>query len=374
MLANDRPYTFDRVFRLFVTLVFTVGFVWLAGYLSEALLPFLAALLLAYLLNPLVNRVQRKIPSRGLAVLASLLLLVFVMISLFLVVVPVLGREFANAGHVIAGLVTDSPLATKVRGYLSPDLWKEVRSIVDSPEVREYLQGDGAMKIAKTIASKFFPGVWGVLSGAAGLLSALVGLFVVALYLVFLLMDFKKVESTWQAYLPPASRNSIVEFTSDFSMYMNRYFRAQALVAGIVGILFATGFWLIGIPLGIPLGLLVGLLNMVPYLQLLAIPPALFFGLIHALQTDGSVLGILLLVAGVFAIVQIIQDAILTPRIMGDVTGLSPAVILLSLSVWGKLLGLLGLLIAIPATCLILAYYQRYLRNAAQEAAQEPVT
>jgi predicted PurR-regulated permease PerM len=142
---------------------------------------------------------------------------------------------------------------------------------------------------------------------------------------------------------------------------MNRYFRGQAAVASIVGVLFATGFLIIGLPLGILLGLFIGLLNMVPYLQLIGLIPAFLLALIHALETGSSFWVILGLTGLIFVVVQIIQDAILVPRIMGRVTGLNPAMILLSLSIWGKLLGIFGLIIALPMTFLILAYYRRFL-------------
>ena len=135
-----------------------------------------------------------------------------------------------------------------------------------------------------------------------------------------------------------------------------------------MGVLFALGFALIGLPLGIILGLFVGLLNMVPYLQIIGLIPAFALALIQALETGGNFWLALGLVGGVFVVVQAIQDIILTPRIMGKATGFSPAVILLSLSIWGKLLGFLGLVIALPLTYILLAYYRRLvLAKAARE-------
>ena len=144
-------------------------------------------------------------------------------------------------------------------------------------------------------------------------------------------------------------------------MAMNRYFRGQATVASIVGVLFATGFWLIGLPMGIFVGLFIGLLNMVPYLQVVGLIPAFFLALVHALETGTSFWVTVGLTGLVFVAVQAIQDTLLTPKIMGKVTGLNPAMILLSLSIWGKLLGIFGLVIALPMTCLLLAYYRRFL-------------
>ncbi len=145
---------------------------------------------------------------------------------------------------------------------------------------------------------------------------------------------------------------------------MNRYFRAQALVASITGVLFVVGFLIIGMPMAILLGLFIGLLNMVPYLQIIGVIPAFLLALVHALDTGGNLWTMLALTGLVFVVAQIIQDAILVPRIMGKEMGLSPAMILLSLSVWGKLLGMFGLLIALPMTCLLVAYYRRFLTRA----------
>lgn len=111
--------------------------------------------------------------------------------------------------------------------------------------------------------------------------------------------------------------------------------------------------------MGILLGFFVGLLNLVPYLQLIGLIPAVVLAAIHALETGQSFWVVMGMTGLVFVVVQIIQDAVLVPRILGKAMGLSPAVMLLSLSIWGKLLGMLGLLIALPMTCLVLAYYRR---------------
>jgi predicted PurR-regulated permease PerM len=159
----------------------------------------------------------------------------------------------------------------------------------------------------------------------------------------------------------------VVAFLEDFRLAMSRYFRAQAAVAALTGVMFAVGFALIGLPMGILLGLFMGLLNMVPYLQNIGLIPAVFFAFVHSVESGQSFWLVLGLTMGVFILAQIIQDVVLVPRIMGKTTGLSPAIILLSLSIWGKLLGMLGLLIAIPATCLLLAYYRRLLAATEQD-------
>ena len=228
-------------------------------------------------------------------------------------------------------------------------------------DVKRYLTSDGAVQMAKDTAKKILPGVWGVLSGAANVLTFITGLLVIIIYVVFLLIDYDNVAARWRDYLPPRMRDHLSGFVEEFIQATNRYFRSQALVAGCVAVLFAIGFSIIGLPLAILMGIFIGLLNMVPYLQVLGIIPCLILAGLKALEQGDSFLGGLGIVMLVFGLVQVIQETVLVPRIQGKAMGLSPAIILLSLSVWGKLLGFLGLILALPLTCLGLTYYRRYL-------------
>ena len=170
-------------------------------------------------------------------------------------------------------------------------------------------------------------------------------------------------------FLPPQYRKSIVEFYEQFNLAMRRYLRGQAVVALSVGALFSLGFTLIELPMALPFGLFIGLLNMVPYLQTVGLVPGVMLAGLRAIEGDSSFAVSVGLVLAVFVVIQVIQDALLAPRIMGRATGLSPVAILLGVFVWGKLLGFLGLLLAIPLTCLGIAYYRRYvLLHAPDEA------
>lgn len=118
---------------------------------------------------------------------------------------------------------------------------------------------------------------------------------------------------------------------------------------------------MINLPLAVVLGLFIGLLNMVPYLQLISIVPTTLLCVVCSVDSGIDFWTIFLECMAVYAIVQVIQDLFLTPKIMGKAMGLNPAIILLSLSVWGTLLGFLGLIIALPLTTLLLGYYDEYL-------------
>ena len=194
----------------------------------------------------------------------------------------------------------------------------------------------------------------------------------VLLYVVFILLDYESIANGWVHLVPRRYRPIVVGICNDVKDGMNRYFRGQALVALCVGILHAVGFLIIDFPLAVGLGLLIGLLNMVPYLQIIGYIPTVILAMLKAADTGGNFWLILLGAVIVFVLVQAIQDMILVPRIMGKITGLNPAIILLSLSVWGSLMGMLGMIIALPLTTLMLSYYQRFIINKEDIRARHP--
>ena len=359
MILDDTPYSFDRVVRMALAAGLLWGIVMTLGYLSDVLVPFAVALLLAYIINPVVLLIQDYVKSRGLAIGLTLTLLIVVLAAVFWLVVPMVGREMAHMGRLISDLVSNSKLAEAAARRLPPDIWQALRDYMNTPEVQDFFRTDSFISMAQSALRRILPGLMGIITGTYSLIMALVVPAVVLLYLIFLLMDFQRVRVAWKELIPPQYRESVVSFVVEFDQAMNRYFRGQTTIVAILIVLFSTGFSLVGLPMGILLGLFVGLLNFVPYLQLVGLIPAVLLAAIHALETGQSFWIVLGLTGLVFAAVQIAQDAVLVPRILGKAMGLSPAVILLSLSVWGKLLGILGLLIALPMTCLVLAYYRR---------------
>ncbi len=362
-MIDDKPYTFDRVVRIALTAGLICGLIWCLEFLSDVLIPFFVAVLLAYLFNPLVTLIQKKINHRAASVLISLFLVACLALAAAMILIPMIMSQIARMGVILSQVATNSEIARRMSEFLPTDLWRMIRDYAAREDVQAFFKTGKFLAIVESAARKLLPGMWGIIAGGANLVMGVVGLSVIGLYLIFLLMDYQIVRQGWKDLLPDAYKEPLVEFVYEFDSAMNRYFRAQATVASIVGVLFAVGFSLIGLPMGILLGLFIGLLNMVPYLQMIGLIPAFFMAVMQAVETGTSLWMILGLVGLVFFVVQLIQDAFLVPRIMGKVTGLSPAIILLSLSIWGKLLGVLGLLIALPMTCLIWAYYQRYLAS-----------
>jgi len=361
MIPNDRSFTFDRVVQLALFAGLAWGLVLLLDYLSDVLLPFVTGLVVAYFLDPVTNRVQHVIKQR---VLAALFTLVSITLAVSLVVwfmVPMVGNELADMGRTVSKMAANTELAQAAKEHLPENVWEEVNEILKRDDVKRYLTSDGAVQMAKDTAKNLLPGAWGVLSGAANVLTFITGILVIMLYVVFLLIDYHNMAARWRDYLPPSMRDDVSGFVEEFIQATNRYFRSQALVACCVAVLFAIGFSIIGLPLAILMGIFIGLLNMVPYLQIVGTIPCLLLAGLKALEQGDNFFGALGLVLLVFGVVQLIQETVLVSRFQGEAMGLSPAIILLSISVWGKLLGFLGLILALPLTCLGLTYYRRYL-------------
>ena len=351
----NKPFTFDRVMRIAFGIALISGLVYLVTLLRNALLPFLIAWLLAYMMQPFVKFFQCKLGLRS-RVLSIIALLVSMLLIITLLVVMVVPSIAAEADKTIELLRTHDP----GEGHIPfiPQAWLEyLEANVDFTQLMDYLNKDNLLKAIKQIA----PQVWSFLSNTFSVLLSITIVFMILLYFIFILLDYEKIANGWPQLIPGKYRPFVEGLVEDVEYNMNRYFRGQALIALCVGVLLAIGFKIIDFPLAVTLGLFIGVLNMIPYMQTIGIIPMLILALLRSAETGENfwiIFGLALLVLG---IVQMIQDLFLTPRIMGKAMGLNPAIILLSLSIWGTLLGFIGLIVALPLTTLCLSYYKRFI-------------
>lgn len=351
----NKPFTFDRVMRIVFGIALISGLVYLVTLLRNALLPFLIAWLLAYMMQPFVKFFQYKLGLRS-RVLSIMALLVSMALAITLLVVMVVPSIAAEADKTIELLRTHDP----GEGHIPfiPQAWLDyLEANVDFTQLMDYLNKDSLLKAIKQIA----PQVWSFLSNTFSVLLSITIVFMILLYFIFILLDYEKIANGWPQLIPGKYRPFMEGLVEDVEYNMNRYFRGQALIAFCVGVLLAVGFKIIDFPLAVTLGLFIGMLNLIPYMQTIGIIPMLILALLRSVETGENfwiIFGLALLVLG---IVQMIQDLFLTPRIMGKAMGLNPVIILLSLSIWGTLLGFIGLIIALPLTTLCLSYYERFI-------------
>ncbi|OJJ17205.1 AI-2E family transporter [marine bacterium AO1-C] len=375
-LISSKPFTLDRIVRILIWVGTIWGLYMILSYLQDVLIPFAIAALLAYIMNPLVLFLQNKvrIKNRVLAVLLSLILVFGAFVGIAMIVVPLVAKDVNHMGTMVRNLAADPHLDKKADEYIPPSIRNEINKLIKSKEFHDFFHTDKFTNLAVDTAKKILPNVIGLFNSVLHLLLGVMGFAIVLLYLIFILLDYHKIMFQWTDLLPEQYHSQVKGVITDFKSAMGNYFRAQTLIASLVGVLFAIGFSIINLPLAIIFGLMVGAMNMVPYLQNIAFIPAAFFALIHSLETGQSFWVMMLLVLAVFVVVQLIQDAILTPKIMGNAIGLNPAVMLLALSVWGKLLGILGLIIALPMTFLLWSYYRRFLMSAKKTPVEDAGT
>ena len=353
-MTTERPYTFDRTVRLVITVAVLVGLFLLTRQLSGVLLPFLISWFLAYLIHPIVSFFQYKLrlKNRTLSVIVTLVCFCAVITGCIALLAPLVSSEFAKMGTIVTNYLSGINADTFL-----PERWQEtLREWLKDINLSAWITSGGLT----SAISKITPYLGGIVGGSISALMGLTVVFICILYLIFILIDYEKMAKGMVEMIPPKYRQLIGGILSDLSEGMNKYFRGQALIAGIVGILFAIGFSIMRLPLGIVIGLFIGVLNMVPYLQALGIPPCMILGLLQSADTGTGYWIILLEITAVFCIVQSIQDLILTPYIMGNRIGMKPALMLLALSIWGSLLGVAGMIIALPITTVMISYYKRF--------------
>lgn len=354
MMYTRTPYTFDRVIRIVFTVIGILGALYLLDILKAVLLPFMVACLLAYILEPVVKFNMRifHLRKRFLPVVLTLIEALGLLTLFCVIFIPYLVQECREMADTITKYAT-----TQIQiPYVSEQIHQFIRSNINLDEVTRWMTREEWVKLAKqTLTSS-----WNVVSTSVAFIFGVASWVIVFLYLIFIMLDYERLMLSFRQLVPYQHRHRVFHIFDDVKNAMNRYFRGQFVIAMSVGVLFAIGFLIIGLPMAVVLGLFIGVLNMVPYLQLISLPITAVLCVV-AYVADGVDFWVIFWEAmAVYVVVQTIQDLVLTPKIMGKAMGLNPAIILLSLSVWGSLLGFLGLIIALPLTTLLLSYYDLY--------------
>ena len=350
----DEKITFDRFVRGLLLVMGVVGLYYLLDALSGVLLPFFVAWLLAYMMYPLIIFLEQKcrIRYRLLSIMVAIVVVFGVLAALIVFTIPPAVQQMVRLSddllHYASTYLSGTDIPEQIEFFMHQNF--------DRNTIVQFFRQDEVVDAIQAAATQ----AWEFLSGTMSIVWFFVDVMMVLLYLLFFLLDYEKVNKNWLMVVPKAHRAVANHIATDIKREMNAYFRGQALVAFLVGVLFSIGFLIIDFPMAIGLGLFIGLLNMVPYAQTLGFIPAIILALLKSNDTGQNFWFILLMAVVVFCVVQAIQDLFLVPKIMGKAMGLKPAIILLALSVWGSLLGIIGFIIALPMTTLGWAYYQRF--------------
>lgn len=344
--------TVEKALRYLFVIAIIVAVVLTVNYLSAVLLPFAVAWLLAYLMYPMVKFLQYRlmIRVRAIAILLTMLFVIAILGGVVWLIVPPMIEQF---GHAMDGfnhwlkLTTHSNNLTQLISTWISDNRAEIERYFRSVDISQSIK-------------QALPKVFDLLGQAAAVVVSIVASCVVLLYTFFILLDYEFLTSRWIKIFPVNQRPFWQSLIKDVEDALNRYIRGQATVATLMGIMFCIGLTIIDFPMAIGLGILIGIMDMVPYLHTFALIPAAFLAMLKASETGQNFWVIYGMVFALFCVVQLITESIVIPKVMGKAMGLNPAILLLSLSVWGSLLGFIGLIVALPLTTIIIAYWKRY--------------
>lgn len=328
--------------------------------LAPVLTPFIAAGLLAYIGDPLADRLQRWGLPRTLAVVAVFLLTFLLLGALVLLVFPLIQQQ-------VSALFTALPdIANKAEQVWLPE----------AAEILDIEMGDDVGLGAFLSRYSDMAGSWGgkalqsVTSTGSMLAAAVMSLFLIPILTFYLLRDWDRIVATIGALVPESNRETVFGLARETDEALGAFLRGQVLVMLALAALYSTGLTLVGLEYAIAIGVVSGLVSFVPYLGLV-------FGIALATLTVANQPEPLWPIVGVvatFGVAQVIEGTVLTPKLVGDRIGLHPVLVIFAIAAGGQLFGFFGILLALPAAAvlsvLVRFAYDRYLREHPEAAAE----
>ncbi len=332
--------------RALAWLALAVAAWWLLDLLAPVLMPFVVAAVMAYALHPVVERLHAGRVPRWLGAGLAIALLMLVLLAVALMIVPVVTRQLPLLREQIP------PLLEQFNLWLTP--WAQRLGLdaqIDVNLVRDVLQrmvsGHEGQLVERVLSSVRIGG-----SAIAAVLGNLVLMPIVAYYL---LLDWNGLVQRIKHLVPPRWQARVQRFLDDTDEVLGQYLRGQLLVMGLLAVFYTVALALVGLKLALPIGVFTGLAVFVPYL---GFGLGLVLGLLAALLQFQTLWGVAL-VAGVYMVGQVLESLYLTPRLLGERIGLHPIVVIFALMAFGHVLGFVGVLIALPASAVLLVAVRR---------------
>lgn len=351
LLAVLAPYAGTPFHRTLVLTATVLVVLWFLATLGSLVAPFVLAGVLAFILDPAVDRLERRLP-RSVAILVLAVPLVGILLLALALGVPALAQQ-------VEGLIEDAPALldrlvlwlqglrdrlVRLRVPLLDEVVLDRLRALDSEQLVALLEERQA-----EIGRRMWEGVLGLGRGLGTLVTIFGYVVLTPVVTYYLLNDYDRARRKIGDLFPRHRRDEWIGFLTEYNGLVSRYLRGQVIAATAVGVLTALGLWIANFPYAGLVGTVAGVFNLVPYLGLIvSLVPAVFIALV-----SGSVLVSLLKVAVVFGIVQFLDSSVIGPRIVGESVGLHPVWVMLALAVGAFFFGFVGLLLAVPAAVLI---------------------
>jgi predicted PurR-regulated permease PerM len=319
---------------------------WLLG---PVLTPFTVAAVLAYALTPLVDRLDAlgggRMP-RVIAVLLVELLFILALAGLLLMTVPILAKELPLMREQLPVLV--DTLDRSLRPWLAEYGIQVSLDLVSlKAQVLKYLNAN--------YEEAFYSLLPSLKLGGGVALTVVFNVVLIPVALFYLLMDWDRLVAKLLELVPPNARPKVDSFTHEADQVLGQYLRGQMLVMLIMAVFYSTGLSLFGLDLALPIGFFTGLAMFIPYIGFgIGLGLATLAGLLQFMSLKA-----LVMVAVVYGIGQVIEGFFVTPRLVGKRIGLHPLAVIFALLAFGQLFGFVGVLVALPASAVLLVAMRR---------------
>ena len=317
-----------------------LGLCWFVGAVSEILLPFVLAFVLAYMLNPPVERLAHHTPGRGLATVLVEGIFCLSVLAVFLTVIPIVQAQTVEFMRHIP--------------QFSESVWQHVQSLFQS--ARETTPSNQLNELSEAVSGSVAhvltaigAGISRILSGGMALFNLLALILITPVILFYVLRDWPAVQSAVSSLIPKDRQKEITSLWEEINRTLSGFIRGQALVCLSLAFFYGIGLSLTGLDFGILVGILAGLLSFIPYFGFgSGLILSLFLGLMQGLSW-----GQWMALAIVFGAGQILEGYVLTPRLVGKRVGLSPVWVIFALLSGGVIFGFIGILVAVPTAAVI---------------------
>jgi len=336
MNAKDRKLLYTVLISTVVLFVFLY-------YARRVVTPFFIAFAAAYLLDPLVDKLETWKLSRTTAVVVLLSSFFLITFAACLILIPL----FRVQVHTLAENLPDYLAAFK--GWLQPFL--EQVAGIDKEKIQEVMQ-EGAQKLGELpvqLLGTATSWVWSSISSVVNVILVMVNIVIIPVAMFYLLRDFDDIVARVGRLVPPRFAGKITEVAKEIDSVLSQFVRGQLMVATFMAVLYSLGLYFCDTPMSLFIGMIAGYANLVPYLGLvLGFIPAIVLTFLQ-FQTWQSLIGVVV----VFGVVQALEGMVITPRVVGDKVGLHPVVIMLAVLVGAELFGLLGVFLAVPVAAVL---------------------
>lgn len=321
--------------------------------LGPVLTPFVVAMVMAYALTPMVNRIDalgRGRFPRVLAVILVELVFILILLSLLLLIVPILAKELPQLREQVPVLMERANQALKpLMAQWGIDFSLDLATL--KPMVLKYLNANLEDSVGSLLSS--------LKIGGSVALTVFGSVILIPVALFYLLVDWDGFVSRLLALVPPRLRNSFDSFTQEADEVLGQYLRGQLLVMLIMAGYYSVGLSLFGLDLAVPIGIFTGLAIFVPYLGFgLGLCLGTLAGFLEFAATAGPS-KVLIMITVVYGAGQLIEGFFLTPRLVGERIGLHPLAVIFALLAFGQLFGFVGVLVALPASAVLLVAIRR---------------